>query len=73
MAYATESEVDLFELHRQIVEATDATQRAYAIARVRSLIEEERRAFLSAEDSAYLEVAAMIVDFLADAPIHART
>ena len=66
--HTIESELDVYELHRQIVQGTDSAQRANAISTIRNLIREERRASHSAEEISYLQVAEMVLNFLEESP-----
>ncbi len=59
-----ESELDVYELHRQVVLAEDSQQRAEAIGILRGLIEEEHRKPHSGMDRSYLRVAEMVLEIL---------
>ncbi|PYX39492.1 MAG: hypothetical protein DMG81_09245 [Acidobacteria bacterium] len=70
--HTIESELDVQELHRQVVLETDTAQRAEAIAAIRSLLEEERALPHSAEDRASLQVSEMVLDFLEELPARVK-
>lgn len=53
-----------YDLYRQVVREPDPRQRVEVIAHVRGLIEEERRTPQTPENSGYLRVAEMVLDFL---------
>jgi hypothetical protein len=52
------------DLCRLVVAEPDSVQRAEVIAQMRSQIAEEQRAPQSPQDSSYLAVAEMVLDFL---------
>jgi hypothetical protein len=53
-----------FNLCSDIVGEADHGRRSEAIARLRSVIEQERQIPHSAEDQGYLRIAEMVLDFL---------
>ena len=52
------------DLYRLVVAEPDSAQRAEVIAQMRSQIAEQQRASQSPQDSSYLVVAEMVLDFL---------
>lgn len=64
MTQLIQSEVDVYELHREIVLGEDPQHRAEAICILRSLIEEERCMDNSGMAKSYLRVAEMVLDIL---------
>jgi len=68
---AIQDSLTTYDLCRQAVTETDPAQRAEMIAHVRSLIAQERVLPQSPENSSYLVVTEMIMDFL-EQTLHSR-